>query len=202
MFLILLAVLVFGVIHSALAGDAARAAFQRLFGERAYHGFYRLVYNTIAVVTAAPLALLLVALPPGRELWRSEGAWLAATLAIQLTGVSGFLVALLQIDIGRFTGLSQLRAYLTGAALPLPPEPLQRSGVYRLVRHPLYLFSLLVMWPMPIMTDTLLTFNLAATVYLLVGSQLEERRLLALFGQEYAEYRQRVPWLLPFPRSR
>jgi len=201
MVIILLAVLAFGVIHSVLAGNAARAAFRRQFGERAYHGLYRLVYNAIAVVTAAPLALLLVVLP-GRELWRSEGTLLAAALAVQLIGVCGFLIALLQVDMGRFIGLSQLRAYVMGAALPLPPEPLQQSGLYGLVRHPLYLFSLLVMWPMPVMTDTLLMFNLAATAYLLVGSRLEEKRLVALFGQEYVDYRRRVPWLLPFLRSR
>lgn len=201
MLFILLAFLVFGVVHSALAGNAARAAFQRQFGERAYHGLYRLAYNTIAVATAAPLALLLVVVP-GRELWRSQGLLLAAALGVQLVGACGFLIALLQVDLGRFAGLSQFRAYMMGAALPLPPEPLQQSGLYGLVRHPLYLFSLLVIWPMPVMTDILLMFNVAATVYLLVGSRLEERRLLATFGQEYVDYRRRVPWLLPFRRSR
>jgi protein-S-isoprenylcysteine O-methyltransferase Ste14 len=197
---ILLAVIAFGVIHSLLAGNTARAAFRRRFGDRAYEGLYRLLYNVTAVITTAPLPLLLL-IVPGRVLWRIEGAAALPLLALQAVGIGGFLVALLQVDQGRFLGLSQLRAYLRGEPLPLPPEPLQQSGMYRLVRHPLYLFSLLVMWPMPFMTDTLLAFNIAATAYFIIGSRLEEKRLLAAFGQAYADYRQRVPWLVPFTRG-
>lgn len=200
MALILLAVIVFGVIHSLLAGNVARAIFRRRFGERAYHGLYRLMFNAAAVITSAPLLLLLVAVP-GHELWRVEGPVALAMIGVQVVGVFGFLLSLLQIDMGRFLGLSQFDAYRHNDPLPLPPEPLQQTGVYQLVRHPLYLFSLLVMWPMPLMTDALLVFNIAATAYLVIGSRLEEKRLLETFGQEYLEYRQRVPWLLPFARS-
>ncbi|NDJ62680.1 MAG: isoprenylcysteine carboxylmethyltransferase family protein, partial [Chloroflexi bacterium] len=125
---------------------------------------------------------------------------LVFALAVQIVGFAGLMISLLQIDLGQFTGLSQVLAYLNGERLPLPTEPLQTGGVYRLVRHPLYLFSLLLIWPMPIMTEALLAFNLVSTWYFAIGSLLEERRMLALFGDEYAEYRQRVPWLIPFVR--
>jgi protein-S-isoprenylcysteine O-methyltransferase Ste14 len=65
------------------------------------------------------------------------------------------------------------------------------------VRHPLYLFSLLAIWPSPIMTESLLAFNAAATLYFVVGSRLEEKRLIAAFGQTYLDYQRRVPWLIP-----
>jgi protein-S-isoprenylcysteine O-methyltransferase Ste14 len=80
----------------------------------------------------------------------------------------------------------------------LPTEPLQTGGVYQLVRHPLYLFSLMVIWPLPAMTEAMLGFNIAATIYFTFGSLLEERRLVAIFGQDYITYQQRVPWLIPF----
>jgi protein-S-isoprenylcysteine O-methyltransferase Ste14 len=102
----------------------------------------------------------------------------------------------------RFAGLRQALTYLRGEPLPLPAEKLQVSGFYGFVRHPLYLFSLLVMWPTPIMTDTFLGFVIGSTLYFILGSRLEERRLAEEFGASYAAYRRRVPWMLPWPRSR
>jgi protein-S-isoprenylcysteine O-methyltransferase Ste14 len=117
-------------------------------------------------------------------------------------GLIGLVVSLLQINLGQFTGLSQVRAYVAGDPLPLPIEPLQTKGMYALVRHPLYLFSLMILWPVSSMTDTMLAFNIAATLYFVIGSRYEERRLTEAFGQPYRAYQQRVAWLIPFVKLR
>lgn len=192
----LIAMLVFAIFHSLLAGQNIKQFFRQQFGERVYHGLYRLLYNMVATVSLLPVGLALV-LQPGAVLWRVEGIGALGLLGIQAVGVIALLISLMQIDFGQFTGLSQLGAYLSGAPLPLPTEPLQTGGLYSLVRHPLYLFSLLVIWPSPIMTESLLAFNIAATLYFVVGSRLEEKRLVAIFGDTYLEYKRRVPWLIP-----
>jgi len=74
---------------------------------------------------------------------------------------------------------------------------MQTGGLYSLVRHPLYLASMLVLWSQTQITEFMLAFNIAATLYFAVGSWYEEKRLLAVFGEEYASYQKRVPWLLP-----
>ena len=51
------------------------------------------------------------------------------------------------------------------------------------------------------MTWNILAFNLGATLYILVGIQFEERKLLKEFGQAYADYRRGVPMLIPFTKS-
>jgi protein-S-isoprenylcysteine O-methyltransferase Ste14 len=107
------------------------------------------------------------------------------------------IVSLLQINLGRFIGLSQAAAYLQGEKLPLPEETLQYSGVYRLVRHPLYLFSLLVIWPMGTMNESLLAFNIGTTIYFLIGSIFEERKLASVYGKEYRQYQKRTPSIIP-----
>lgn len=193
-------VAIFGLIHSWLAGQNIKNAVKRALGERLYHGFYRLGYNLLALITLLP-ALLLVIMR-GTVIWRLEGLAAAALLLLQTVGVIGLIVSLLQIDWLRFAGLRQAAAYFSGAPLPLADEPLQTGGLYSLVRHPLYLFSLLAIWPMAVMTDRLLAFNVAATLYFIVGSLYEEHRLVAAFGETYLAYRQRVPWLIPGLRLR
>jgi protein-S-isoprenylcysteine O-methyltransferase Ste14 len=74
----------------------------------------------------------------------------------------------------------------------------KRFGENKLVRHPLYLFSLLVIWSFATMSQAMFAFNIAATLYFIFGSLLEEQRLLAIFGQSYVDYQQHVPWLIPF----
>ncbi len=201
MFLILLTMLIFGVIHSLLAERGVKQAFLDYFGVYAYHGFYRLLYNILAALMLLP-ALWFLIRNPGHIIWQVEGPLAFVLLLVQVVGLVGLVISLIQIDLGQFTGLSQLMAYLRHQPLPLPLEPLQTGGLYSLVRHPLYLFSLLLIWPQQTMTESLLVFNIAATLYFVLGSRLEERRLLAVFGQTYADYQNRVAWLIPLPFRR
>lgn len=192
---------IWAVLHSVVAGQTVKGWFRFRFGERAYHGLYRIIYNSFATLSIAPI-LLWVYLRSNSVIWRLPLGLEPLLLVVQGIGLVGLVVSLLQIDLGRFAGISQLRAYAAGAALPLPEEPLQTGGLYGVIRHPLYLFSLLVLWPVSSMTDTLLAFNIAATLYFVFGSLLEEQRLAAAFGPSYEDYRRRVPWLIPFLRIR
>jgi steroid 5-alpha reductase family enzyme len=107
---------------------------------------------------------------------------------------------LLMTDILEFAGLRQLAALLSGESLPLPPVPFKAGGPYALVRHPLYLFGLILLWASPVLTVNSLLLNLGATAYLVIGIYPEERKLLAVYGEDYRVYRQQVPPLLPWPR--
>lgn len=196
---VLAALLIYGVFHSIMAALSFKAIFATVFGERAYLGLYRLFYNIISVITLLPI-LGLMAVQPGATIWKADGIMAGILLVIQAMGGIGLIVSLLQIDGMRFLGIKQMIAYFSGEKLPLPPEPLSTYGVYRLVRHPLYLFSLMVLWASPIMTEAGLGLNIGATIYFAVGSILEERKLIRIFGADYVEYRKKVPWLIPFVR--
>jgi protein-S-isoprenylcysteine O-methyltransferase Ste14 len=73
------------------------------------------------------------------------------------------------------------------------------NGLYCHVRHPLYSAGLLFIWLSPLMTTSLLALNLGLTLYIIIGSIFEERRLVGQFGQAYVDYQRRVPRLIPRP---
>jgi protein-S-isoprenylcysteine O-methyltransferase Ste14 len=192
---ILLAWVVYGALHSMLAASSAKALAERWLG-LGVRRYYRLFYNLVVTLTLLPL-LALVVLSPDLEISRISFPWVALTLLVEGMSVLGLLAGVLQTGALRFLGLAQI----TGSPDFGGPSKLEIRGLYRYVRHPLYLFGLLIIWLIPLMTWNILAFNLGATLYILVGIQFEERRLLKEFGQAYADYQQRVPMLIPWTRT-
>ena len=70
-------------------------------------------------------------------------------------------------------------------------------GPYRLVRHPLYFFILVMIWVSPDLTADRLLFNVLWTIWIIIGAVLEERDLVHELGNDYRDYQKRVPMLLP-----
>jgi protein-S-isoprenylcysteine O-methyltransferase Ste14 len=99
--------------------------------------------------------------------------------------------------LGQFDpfGLRPISLGLRGRKLQ--PMPFVLRGPYRWVRHPLYLFMLLLIWSCADLTSDRLLFNVLWTIWILIGTRLEERDLVADFGDTYRAYQQRVPMLIP-----
>jgi methanethiol S-methyltransferase len=99
-----------------------------------------------------------------------------------------------------FFSLSGLRGLFIESAT----NELIITGVHKFMRHPLYLGTFAFIWGFFIVYPYLSLFisNTVITVYTLIGIHLEEQKLVAEFGDQYRQYRQRVPKLIPRFRSR
>jgi len=188
---VLLAMALYGAVHSLLASARAKAHARQWFGPAADR-WYRLVYNLIGGVSFLPV-LWLVAKLPDQPLYAIPWPWTLLTSAGQLIGVLVILLGVWQTGAGRFLGLRQL----TATEKREEPHQLVISGLYRWVRHPLYTGGLLFIWLTPRLSLNLLALNLGLTLYILIGTRFEEHRLLDEFGEAYAAYQQTVPMLIP-----
>jgi protein-S-isoprenylcysteine O-methyltransferase Ste14 len=186
------AFVLYAIVHSILASLRIKQKTLQTYGEGAERG-YRLAYNILSGITLIPVLAVPMFLP-GDTLYRLSGLWLVASTLLQLLGALIILVGMLQTDIWHFIGIRQLTD--TGQT---NPDSMITHGLYRYMRHPLYTGGLLVIWFIPLMTTSLLAFNLAATLYLYIGSIFEERRLIAAFGEQYLNYQQQVSRFIPRP---
>jgi methanethiol S-methyltransferase len=202
----------FALIHSALASRPAKAAVQRLAGDRHRNGWYRTFYNTQAVLTAVALAAYLRRLPD-RLLYKVHGPLADLMRLGQFAGLAYAALAVRQIGVGRMAGATSLAAWCRGGAVPPEPEAqgpalgpdgrLRTTGPFACSRHPLNLAPVPVLWLAPRMTVNLAAFNAVATAYLIAGSRHEEARLRASYGAAYEAYRQSgVPFYWPRVRLR
>jgi protein-S-isoprenylcysteine O-methyltransferase Ste14 len=188
MFWLILAIVLWGIVHSIMASVGFKNLLQRTFGN-GFMKFYRLLYNIFSAISFVPI-LYLMAVMPNRALYQVPAPWSYLMLAGQGLSVLLLFAAVLQTDTLAFVGLRQILTDEENGKLVT-------GGLYRFVRHPLYTFGLLILWLTPSMTINSLIFYISLTVYIFVGTYFEERKLLREFGQEYADYKTATPMLIP-----
>lgn len=200
MAVLLFSIIIWSVFHSLMAGTTAKNWFEATFGGRTYVGLYRLLFNIVAGWTLLPILYLLVTRAPNGLVWSVPMPYRIVNYIVQLVGLLGALFSLIQTDMWHFTGIKQFVSYFRGDSSPKSPQRFVDTGTYGLVRHPLYFFSLLFLWANPTMSWMAFIASLWATVYFVVGSFLEERRLIAQFGEPYRHYQSVTPRFVPFLR--
>lgn len=182
-------------VHSLLAAPQLKAAVFARWPVTVR--FYRLAYNQLSVWLFL-IVLQYQATVPATALWRNEVVLSVIGGGLLVAGLVLAVLALRGYDLGEFAGWRYVRQGSSAGV-----GPLRTTGLNAVVRHPLYLGVLvgLVGWVLLYPTRPWLVFASCAVAYIVVGAQLEERKLKRQFGEAYRLYQRRVPQLFPL-RSR
>jgi protein-S-isoprenylcysteine O-methyltransferase Ste14 len=181
---------IFFVQHSGMV----RKPFRRWLGR-----FVPEEYGGAVYAIASGIVLLLVIL-----LWQKSSQTIITTSSlvrwslrvVSFLSLFGFYWGVKALGFFDPFGLRPILNHLRGKSPTSMPFTV--AGPYRWVRHPLYLFTILLIWSCPNLTMDRLLFNLLWTIWIVIGSYFEEKDLIAEFGDAYREYQKTVPMLIPF----
>jgi len=184
---------VFAIQHSGMARRGFKERWTRIVPRE-------IERSTFVLFASGALALLFAFWRPiGAPVWVvADEVGRAVLIGVSLLGWFIVLIATFHIDHFELFGLRQAWSALAGR------QPAARRfvtpGLYRVVRHPIYLGFLIAFWATPVMTAGHLVFALATTGYILVAIRLEERDLVRDHGEDYRRYRREVSMLAPIPK--
>jgi protein-S-isoprenylcysteine O-methyltransferase Ste14 len=187
--------IIFFLQHSILVRPGSKHRFAKFIPEEYYSAFYGLTSS---------IALLLVLI-----FWQRSPTLIASADGIVYWILRGlFCVCLAGFfwgnkSLGSFDvlGVRRLMRYISNR--PAKKQQIMAKGPYGWVRHPLYLFLIVMIWSSPVLTLDRLIFNILWTIWIVIGTYLEDRDLHLEFGSQYHEYSSRVPMLIPYriPRN-
>ncbi len=188
--------LVWGVwclMHSLLISvwctDLARRALGRWFA------LYRLFFVVFSLMTLLPIVVWLQ-ISDQRTLFAWQGAWRVVQAVLLGYAVFMFVAGGRNYRLQYFLGIGQWYDFRAGRRAKGMPFSIR--GISRYVRHPWYSGAIAFIWGMGPVTDLNLLVKATLTLYLVLGTILEERKLQAEIGAPYGEYQRRVPMLIPW----
>lgn len=177
-------------VHSVLIADGLTVWAQRTLGP-AYR-YYRLAYNGFSAVTFALVYWYYLGLHT-HVLFAWTWPWNIA----QAVGLTAGLLILWggarKYNQRYFFGLQQISAPETAQSAP----PLSRDGILGAVRHPYYSGGILILLFFGDITVAWLVMRFVLIAYLIIGTFVEERKLLRIYGDRYRSYMKDVPRFFP-----
>lgn len=183
---------VFAVQHSVMARKGFKEKWTKIIPAA-------LERNTYVLLSSLALLLLFwLWKPMGDVIWNVSGTSLGNALVI--TSMTGWLIVLAStflIDHFELFGLKQAYSTLTGKTFQ--DSVFKTPVFYQYVRHPIYFGFTIAFWATPVMTTAHLLFAIATLGYTVIGIFLEERDLVATFGDDYKQYKSKVSMLIPLP---
>lgn len=184
----------FGLVHSVMARPAFKRRWTRIIPRAAERAAY-VLQSSVLLGT-----IIYFWQPIPGLIWSAEGIVAIALYALFVGGIALIVLATFALDHFEFTGLRQAWSNWRGVALAEPE--FRTPWLYRVVRHPLQLGVVLIVFCRPTMTVDGLLLAGVMFAYILIGLYFEERDLVREFGADYQDLQRRVPKLIPrLPRS-
>jgi len=180
-------------LHSLLISGFIVTGMKKALGER--FAYYRVIFNVFSLVALIPILIYEFSIPE-EVIFAWPGPW--EILRLGMVGASFLLFygGAKVYDLKYVLGIKQVDELRQG----IRPEPMifNTSGILHFVRHPWYSGAILFIWAFGRISDVSLVTKIILTAYVIIGTFLEEIKLVRDIGAPYAEYRQKVPMLIPW----
>jgi len=188
-----LLVIAWCLLHSAMISVSVTEYLKKRLGPK--FRFYRLFFNLIAILTLIPVALYAYSLRT-QAIFHWDGYMRIGQVLLLIVAVLLIFLGGRHYNVRQVLGIKQIKEGISSKAITDTGE-LDTSGVLGMTRHPWYLATILLIWARQ-MDVSVLFVNVILTSYLIVGTALEEKKLIREFGEKYAAYQNRVSMLIPF----
>jgi methanethiol S-methyltransferase len=184
----------FGVQHSVMARPGFKSVWTRIVPQPIERSTYVWISNVLV------LGLVWLWRPIGPMVWDVQNPVGRAALYALAAG-GWFLVPLASLMIDHFDLFGTRQVWLNLRGRRYTTTEFRTPGLYARMRHPLYVGWLIAFWATPTMSVAHLVFAAGMTAYILIAVRFEERDLVAHYGEQYVEYRRRVPAFVPRRRA-
>jgi protein-S-isoprenylcysteine O-methyltransferase Ste14 len=179
-------------LHSAMITPKFTGFLQKHLG--GFYKYYRLFYNSVALVLLVPVVLYTHSLSQ-TPFFSWDGYLYPVQLLMQAIGLFFLYAGARQYDMSTFLGLRQINQSRSYKLINASGK-LNASGIFGVVRHPFYAAIFPLIWSANL-DVTFLIVNCILSIYVIIGTILEERKLVSEFGDEYRNYQGRVSMLFP-----
>jgi methanethiol S-methyltransferase len=195
-FLIILMWSGYCALHSYLISIGFTKLMNRLL--KKYYAFYRLFYILISLFLLIPLINYTGQLDDKVIIVYGHYLNILRHILIYSSLMMFFWAFFFDYDSLSFFGIRQILNFGKTNEIK-PSNEIKKSGLLGMMRHPMYLALIIYLWCQTSkMADIVVNFVL--TVYIIIGTILEEKKLVLEFGETYIQYQKEVPMIIPFTK--
>jgi protein-S-isoprenylcysteine O-methyltransferase Ste14 len=181
--------LVFFLQHSIMVRPSFKQRLSKIIPDAQHGAFY-------SIISGLFLFIVVIFWQSATPLWEAQGLARILLRLVFILPIIGFFWAVKSLGFFDPFGIQEIFERYRNANKN--PIEFIVKGPYRLIRHPVYLFVMIMIWSCPNLSTDRLLFNIMWSVWIIIGAVLEENDLISQFGDTYREYKIFVPMFLPY----
>jgi protein-S-isoprenylcysteine O-methyltransferase Ste14 len=183
-------------LHSLLISSSFAARMKEILGVK--YAYYRLAYNSFSILTLIPVVVYQQLLAE-EIIFSWPGPWLVLKFGMYLVSFALFYGGYKVFDMRYVLGTRQIDEMRQGRKIEA--MKFNTTGILEYVRHPWYSGAILLIWAFGPISDVSLVSKIVLTAYIIIGTFLEEKKLISEIGKPYLEYCRRVPMFIPWKKD-
>lgn len=176
--------------HSLMVRESIRNRITKIIPEKTFYAFYSIVSGITLI------SVMLLWQESSYIIMSVSGEYIYLLRILLIVSVFGLMWGIKSLSEFDPFGRNQIEEYMNNKEEK--EMKFVSQGAFKIVRHPFYLFILIMIWSYPTLSIDRLLFVVLWSIWIFVGTILEERDLVNQIGNDYREYKRKVPMLIPY----